>query len=269
MRRVCFFFLLCSFLLSCSYRELSTISLDGNSLYALSREAAGGRVSLSDFGVLEYVPRSPLQVYGEKSLEVRYRFGFEDGEDAGALESLEEDCSLVLTLVPGTGEGSSWVLPLSAAFLGISGRSFSRFCYALPVRAGELAKITLTLTTNDNAKGTDGIFFELESFGLAPLRYGFSLSDGSLDATPFVWAEGESLVIDVPGPYQSGGGYELAAGGLSGDGEFFAASERYAYLGLAGGGDILSLPPGMLPADPFPLGFRGRASSFVYRAEKK
>jgi hypothetical protein len=158
---------------------------------------------------------------------------------------------------------------LSAAFLGISGGSFSRFCYALPVRAGELAKITLTLTVDDNAKGTDGIFFEIESFGLAPLRYGFSLSDGSLDATPFVWAEEESLVIDVPGPYQSGGGYGLAAGGLSGDGEFFAASERYAYLGLAGGGDILSLPPGMLPADPFPLGFRGRASSLVYRAEKK
>ncbi|MDR1429528.1 MAG: hypothetical protein LBI85_04495 [Spirochaetaceae bacterium] len=255
--------MVCSSLLSCSYRELAAVSLDGTRLYALSRRAAGGRVRLSDFGIFEYELESPRIVRGEQSLEVRYRFSFEGGEDAGNLEDWENMCRLVLS----AGEGSSWALPLSAAFLGVTGRSFSRLSYAVPIPAGELKKITLALEPKDSrAQGEkSGIFFELESFSLTPRSYGFSLSDRSLEATPFVYAEGESLVIDIPEAYRPPGGYELAAGGLSGPGEFFAAAERYAYLGMAGGGDFLVLPPGLLPPDPFPLGFRGGAASLEYR----
>ncbi|MDR0389378.1 MAG: hypothetical protein LBH73_04865 [Spirochaetaceae bacterium] len=306
MRRGCFIFLLGSFLLSCSYRELAAVSLDGKPLYALSREAALGRARLSDFKTFEYVPENPLPLYGTESLEIQYRLDLENPggenlreESALILSSLESEFRLVLS----AGEGS-WVLPLSAAFLGRPGLSFSGIRYAVPLGSGELTKITLTLEAKDsggarrgssgggnsssgspgggnssggnssggNSRGApDEIVFALESFKIAPLWYGVSLSGETLDATPFVYAEGDSLVIEVPEAYRPGGNYELAAGGLSGAGEFFIAGERYTYLGLPDGGDFLALPPGLLPAGPFPLGFRGKAASLEYRpgAERK
>jgi hypothetical protein len=255
----------------------------GETLLALSKKSASGTLVLGKRQSLEYGFASPLDLPPDYSLEIDYAI-----EPAGdpALSGAGQ-----LTLEAG---GVAWALPLDASFLGLEEQP-ARIRYALP--ASSLEKITLSwvpVAENGNPasrqpdrEGRPRL--TILSLGLAQRWYGFSLENGLLSVTPFVFTpQGQSsgpvqaggvmlpvaLGLNPPGGFRMSGGVELLAEGSGGAAVLAETGplgfERFAAKN--GGPNRLFIPAGSLPANPWPFTVKsagGIASLRVYPAAER
>ncbi|MDR0721053.1 MAG: hypothetical protein LBF78_15590, partial [Treponema sp.] len=252
----------------------------GETLLALSKKSASGTLVLGKRQSLEYGFASPLDVPPDYSLEIDYAV-----DPAGDLK-LSDAGQLILE-----AGGAAWALPLDASFLGLEDQP-ARIRYALPVSS--LEKITLSwVPSAQNGNGASrqpdregGGMVKILGLGLAQRWYGFSLEDGLLALTPFVFvppgrASGPvqaggvalpaALGLNPPGAFRSSGGVELLAEG-SGGAAVLAETGPLSFERLAagnGGPNRLFIPSGSLPANPWPFTVQcagGIASLRVYPA---
>jgi hypothetical protein len=238
----------------------------GGDLRALSKKSAPGALTLGKKQTLEYGLAPPLELPPDYSLEIDYVV--ETGGDPALIPELRDAGQLTLE----TG-GGIWALPLDASFLGLEEQP-GRIRYVLPVSS--LEKISLSwVPFSQDGKGAsrrpdrEGTV-KILALGLTKRWYGFSLEAGRLSATPFVGVPrgqpsgpaqpGElalplTLRANPPDSFRIAAPAELSAEG-SGGAAVLAETGSLGFERLAaakGGPNRLFLPPGSLPASPWPF----------------
>ncbi|QQO11426.1 hypothetical protein JFL75_16940 [Breznakiella homolactica] len=252
---------------SCSYKKAAAIPLAGSGsvLYAHSKDALEGVIRFSEPAVLTYTLEPAAAVPEDQSLEIVYSLTVPDGTpaaDGAAVSRWESDYFVVLRIDGDT----AWALPLSGAFLGMDG-TFRLMRYAVPLTVRDLAGITLGLEKKDGtgesgAEEKPELIFELKSLELQDRWFGFFRDGDNLHATPFVSAETAgtetAVTVNPPADYRTGIPVEISLSGISARAALTAGTGRYDYSPIIGGAaEFLTIPPGALPENPFPVKYSG------------
>ncbi|MDR3123878.1 MAG: hypothetical protein LBU16_08895 [Treponema sp.] len=232
----------------------------GETLRALSKKSASGVLVLEKKQTLEYGFASPLELPPDCSLEIDYAV------EGGPAIIREISDAGQLTLEAG---GVLWALPLDASFVGLEQQP-TKIRYVAPVSS--LEKISVSWTphsqegTSRQPKPGDKRAIKILGLGLVKRWYGFSLDDGILSITPFVYVPGGQprsggvalpavLGVNPPEDLRIAAGVDLTAEG-AGAAAVLTETGPLSFERLAvenEGPNRLFVPSGSLPSDPWPF----------------
>jgi hypothetical protein len=254
-------FLLPLVFLSCGYKKPVSFPVHGagGKLFGLSKEAAAGKLNLSNPKKLEYSFNDPLLIPSLWSLDIAYSFS---GDISGDFKSSAH----IVVDIPG---GDSWALPWDASFLSDKAQ-YARIHYSVPLPELPLKNIRVSLVSDaldGKWPGFSGsAVFVLQSLEIHRRWYGFSRKDGLLYAAPFVHQkEGDefSFVINPPLRFQLTGRTELA---VSVENAFLSGVSAGKAIEVETGGlrftaapsrAGLYIPQGLFSGDPYPIDVSG------------
>jgi hypothetical protein len=181
-----FFFLL----LSCPVKEPPAFPFFENTkaaAYGLSRDAVTGILVLKDGKRLDYVFALPLEEPEDFSLAVEYYFDPPSLREGAGKIILETD-------------GSSWELPQNLSFVNVPGET-PIIEYAVPLPPGKYERFSFRFEAKEKIKGPEAKMYIRRVYNSTPW---FGLMDEGAEEnrririTPFVYADGDGLVIDPP-----------------------------------------------------------------------
>jgi hypothetical protein len=241
------------------YRQQAVFFSSGGGpvLYGLSPEAAAGRLAFAGSAALRYVFEPPLDIPPDFSLETGYRVVLPGGDGLAAGRNLAASYRLALETDPDLPGAGAWELPLDAAFLGLSGGG--AFRYAVPAGTAPVKELRISLLARDGDRassrnaGPDAPVLEIYSLDIVPRWFGYSLEEGLVAATPFVFVPPDapsSAVIDPPAAFKPSAPAALTFRGASGEALIRAGENRFVFTPGPSAG--LRLPPAVLGKDPYP-----------------
>ncbi|MDR0476030.1 MAG: hypothetical protein LBH43_20485 [Treponema sp.] len=180
---------------SCSEKKQVAFMLEETPiLYAVSREAAGGKVPLASPFKFDYEFQTPLVTDAGSSLEITYLLKFPVSKNINA-----ESGPLIIDL-----ENASWELPVDFSFLGSLAPEETEFTikYAVPLHDGPIEKMTLRFESEEKRKKDEAPLLEIKAIAAIKRWYGFSRLSGDkekiYDLSPFVSIRDSNLIIDPP-----------------------------------------------------------------------
>jgi len=237
------------FFVSCGGEKKIQFSVFGTDakLLAKSRTGREGVVDLSKPKKTEYRFDDSFVVPPNSSLQIEYEIDFPQAD------AVKENYSLILN----TGE-ASWQLPVD----------FDGICfYSIPVEDNFNGQFYLMPEPNEFIDKKNSPVFKIRSVGFVDRFFGFNSQDaGYFFASPFVYANDSSYVIDIPSSFYQAPSYTGVEASFSPTGTVMEfAGHRFETF--PGTGNI-SIPPVFSPTDGYAVLSGDGISSFWLKAQQ-